>query len=181
MNKLKLFLLIAFVPLCVCSCGDDNEEEDENSALQALYQKTKANIIGTWVLDAEFNNVVGPNTLGSKSHLGWDSNDPYEIFPNLPYYKYTFKSDGTFTDKNGETYTYNIQINEKEAAYYTRGEDSEYWPFKKGVIVLKFDDAYYEKAYVKEFYIEIRDDNMLYLYSTSLGKSGLPKYRYKRQ
>ena len=171
--------MLTIIPLWLLSCGNDADNND-NSALQQSYQKTKANIIGTWILEAQYHSSNNPEDLGGIYNIiGWDNNDEYGAFQYNYCYKFIFKSDGTFTNKDNEVYNYSIELNENKDVFFTSEQNSEYWPFKKGTIVLKFDDNFYKKKYIKEFLVVIKNDGMLYLYYPDA--NGRPKYRYRKQ
>lgn len=177
MNK-KLFLslltlimvVIASVNFTACSSDDEN---DNFSELQSSFQKTKNNIVGTWILEARYN----PSTSNPYIKLGWDNSDELGLFKHNPFYKFVFKNNGTFTDKDDGTFNFSIEFDKDRDAYYTKEHYSEYWPFSNGVIVLKFDEKYLMRSVL----VEIRKDGMLYFYDSTLGNSGLPLYRYKKQ
>lgn len=134
------------------------------------YQKTKSGIVGTWVMDG----YQGTGDLGAPyTSLGWNDPWPYE---KTDYYKYIFSSNGTVTDNDNNTYNYTVTINESEKVYYGNDNDDYYWPFSKGSVILNIKDSYDSK-----FYVEIKNDGLLYFYKVQLGSGGEPKYRYRKQ
>lgn len=175
-------ILIAMMSFSLIACGGDDKEGNDVSEIQLAYQKTKASIVGTWILEAKYNQSVGPGSLGGVyNKLGWDDNDEYGFFKINPYYKFDFKSDGTFEDKDGDTYKYTIDFDEKNYVIHTKSDFEDYWPFEKGAITLRILDDLNNNFYINEFYVNIGTDGMLYFYETGISGEGYPKYRYRKQ
>lgn len=175
-----MLLAVMTLPVMVACGGDDDDStNNEHTALLASYQNTKTNIIGTWVMEGKYHNSSSSPSI----KIGWNNNDEYGFFKLNPYYLLSFKSDGTLTDKDGETFAYSIVLDENDTAYDNSVEKgiSAYWPYSKGVVKLVFDDAFVHKAIYKEVFVEIRTDGMLYFYDTTIPTKGIPIYRFKRQ
>lgn len=169
--------MVLLVILCygISACSDDDNED--SSALVASYHKIKTGIVGTWLYNAKYHS----RTTNPYMKSGWDDNDEYGLNKLSPMYILSFRNDGTFSDKEGEVFTYSLELDEKYTPFFTQKDYEQYWPYSKGVIRLLFDNSFYRKAYLKEVFAEIRDDGMLYFYDADLGKSGAPIYRFRKQ
>ena len=68
----------------IVSCGSDGDDNssNEDSALLASFQKTKANIIGTWIMEGQYTS----STSNPYIPLGWDNEDEYGFFKSNNYY-----------------------------------------------------------------------------------------------
>lgn len=164
-------LMVMTLSLMV-ACSNDDENDSDDTALKASYQKTKNGIIGTWVMDGYHDLSRSSNPY---INLGWNDPWPYQ---NFEQFKYTFSTQGNLTDNRGGIYGYSIVMDETTKVYYGKDNDNFYWPFSKGSVVLTI-----QNKYITKYYVEIKNDGMLYLYNyeASTGGSGVPKYRYKKQ
>lgn len=163
----KLLFLLA-LPFIFAACGDDDEEL-ELQKLEAAYIEVQENIVGSWVMDAYYNQ----STSDPYIKLGWNSPWPYE---GLEQYRYTFYSNGTVIDGSGKTYNFSLEI-DKNKEVVLSGENG-YWPFRKGAITLKFNN--YSGLFSSSHYVIIKDDGLMYFYQTS-SANGLAQYRYMKQ
>ena len=130
-------LFVVFSMVIVSSCSSDNEENSQNSLIDASYSKVKSQIIGTWLYEAEYKKTVSASDLGGLYYnkLGWNERDPYKSL--------TFKTDGTLirTYSSEETLSYILKA---EYKYNNLVENySEYYPFKNGGVILSISSKSY--------------------------------------
>ena len=162
MKHYLYLLLFAVVPFHFVSCGDDNEETNDNSKLISAYEKVKTGIIGNWIEEARYTE----NSTNPYIHNGWNENN---------YEKFTFTANEV-TNRNGETSKYTLTLDETSKVYFNSSKNANYWPFVQGKIVLSFNLGYQETKLV-----ELRDDGKLYIYGGTKTTEGIPYYRMKRQ
>ena len=162
MKHYLYLILLAVMPFLFVSCGDDNEETNDNSKLISAYEKVKTGIIGNWVEEARYTVISTKPYI----HDGWNENN---------YEKFTFTANEV-TNRNGETSKYTLTIDETSKVYFNSSKNANYWPFVQGKIVLSFNLGYQETKLV-----ELRDDGKLYIYGDTKTTEGIPYYRMKRQ
>lgn len=145
--KKMILCLLAILPVFFMSCSKDDGEGgdiDFRSEIEKSYEKVQNGIVGRWKLYSHYD----------RRRNFWEQDNEYEIYKIWEIYTLTFNPDGTFTDKNGDTFKYSLELNTD----YTHGGD---YPFKDGYIKLKLHNF---KSGFTEFYVTIEEDEMLYLY-----------------
>ncbi len=164
-SLLSLTIVMTLASICFSSCSKN--DDSDNQRLVSSYQKTKTGIIGTWVMESYQGDVSLGNPYTS---VGWNDPWPYE---KSQWYKYTFSNDGTVIDNENNANQYTITLDESEKVHYGKDNDDYFWPFSQGAVVLSIAH--------EKFYVEIKNDGLLYFYKAQLGYGGEPKYRYKKQ
>lgn len=165
--KKMLFIIASIVMLVSCSKDDDDVS---NSGLENTYNTLKSGIVGTWIMDG----YQGVGRIGNPYiSTGWNEDMTYWV--DHYNYKLVFSNDGKVTDNRGDTFSYSVYMDKEKEVYYGEDNSDYYWPFKKGVVVLKIDNGYGNN------YAEIKKDGKLYIYNASLGIDGEPKFRFKKQ
>jgi hypothetical protein len=157
MKKLLFLSIIFMACMCSVSCNGDDDGDGtdvysgDTAQLSASYLKVKSNIIGTW---------------GQSSYYDMASNKWFLA----QIYIWIVDSDSLAikTDFNVKKYKYSIDKVMHYQGIYTDTLDC--YSYKSGAVVLTLNGN-------PSYMLDIKDDNMLYVYSYKLG---LPIYKFSK-
>ena len=166
--------MLAIIGMAVSftACSSDDDDIQQTSEIEKSYNILKNGIIGKWKMESYWR-TWRPSDPNPYINNGW--NDASKAYSWTDEYELSFDSNGYVTYKNGEKYPYTITLDNTSKAYYTLEDDSHYYPFKTGVVILAVMDTYNTK-----YLAEIKNDGKLYLYDES-PLMGKPTYRYTKQ